>query len=76
MSERREPSGAQEAYGDFAPEFVRLTDEVMFGQVWPRAESSPKERSLATVACLIAGGNTEQLASHFDLAQAEWRHRS
>jgi 4-carboxymuconolactone decarboxylase len=42
MSERREPSGAQRAYGDFAPEFVRLTDEVMFGQVWPRAESSPK----------------------------------
>jgi 4-carboxymuconolactone decarboxylase len=82
MSERREPSGAQKAYGDFAPESVRLTDEVMFGPVWPRAESSPKERSLVTVACLIAGGNTEQLVYHLDLArqngatEAEWSRRS
>jgi 4-carboxymuconolactone decarboxylase len=48
---------------------VRLTDEVLFGQVWPRVELSAKERSLVTVACLIAGGNTEQLRFHLGLAR-------
>jgi 4-carboxymuconolactone decarboxylase len=42
---------------------------VLFGQVWSRAERPPKERSLVTVACLIAGGNTEQLSYHLGLAR-------
>jgi 4-carboxymuconolactone decarboxylase len=53
--------------------FVRLTDEALLGQVWPRAELSPKERSLVTVACLIAGANTEQLVYHLDLARQNGR---
>jgi 4-carboxymuconolactone decarboxylase len=69
MTHSSQPSGAQQAFGDLAPEFVRLTDEVLFGQVWPRAELSAKERSLVTVACLIAGGNTEQLSYHLGLAR-------
>lgn len=65
----REPSGAQKAFGDFAPAFVSFTDEVLFGQVWTRPQLSPKERSLITVAALTAGGNTEQLAYHLGLAR-------
>jgi 4-carboxymuconolactone decarboxylase len=64
-----EPSGAQKAFGDFAPAFVGFTDDVLFGQVWPRKELSPKERSLITVAALTAGGNTEQLTFHLGLAR-------
>jgi 4-carboxymuconolactone decarboxylase len=40
-----------------------------FGQLWPRPELSPKERSLITVAALTAGGNTEQLVFHLGLAK-------
>ena len=69
MRNRKEPSGAQKQFGDFAPELVRLTDDVLFGQVWPRAQLSPKERSLITVAALTAGGNTEQLTYHLGLAK-------
>jgi len=65
----KEPSGAQKAFGDFAPAFVGFTDDVLFGQVWTRPELSPKERSLITVAALTAGGNTEQLVFHLGLAQ-------
>ena len=36
MTDEREPSGAQKQLGGFAPELVRLTDDVLFGQVWPR----------------------------------------
>jgi 4-carboxymuconolactone decarboxylase len=64
-----QPSGARTAFGDFAPAFVDLTDDVLFGQVWPREQLSPKDRSLITVAALTAGGNTDQLVFHLGLAK-------
>lgn len=69
MTQQSQPSGAQQAFGDFAPAFVGFTDEVLFGQVWPRPQLSPKERSLITVAALTTGGNTEQLTYHLQLAK-------
>jgi hypothetical protein len=48
-ADRKEPSGAEKMFGDFAPALVRFTDDVLFGQVWARPELSPKERSLVTV---------------------------
>ena len=64
-----EPSGAQKAFGDFAPAFVGFTDDVLFGQVWTRPELSRRDRSLITVAALTAGGNIEQLTAHLQLAR-------
>ena len=55
---------AQELLGDTAPELVRLTDEVLFGQVWADPGLSQRDRSLITVAALVALGRTEQLRSH------------
>ena len=69
MTEEKEPSGAQKAFGDFAPDFVRFTDDVLFGQVWPRTGLSPKDRSLVTVSVLAALGATEQLGYHLGLAR-------
>jgi len=56
--------------GDFAPKLAELTDDVLYGDVWARAELSPRDRSLVTVAALIANGNTQQLSSHLKLAKA------
>ena len=69
MSEPKEPSRAQQLVGDFAPKLAQLTDDVLFGDVWERAELSPRDRSLVTVAALIANGNTEQLAGHLGRAK-------
>ena len=69
MSEPKEQSAAQRMIGDFAPKLVELTDEVLFGDVWAREELSPRNRSLVTVAALIAGGNTEQLPGHLNRAK-------
>ena len=69
MSEPTEPSRAQQLVGDFAPKLAQLTDDVLFGDVWERAELSPRDRSLVTVAALIANGNTEQLAGHLSRAK-------
>ena len=42
---------------------------MLFGDVWERAELAKRDRSLITVAALIAGGNTEQLRNHLHLAK-------
>jgi len=70
MSEPKEQTRAQQLMGDFAPKLAELTDDVLFGDVWPRAELSPRDRSLVTVAALIANGSTEQLPSHLNRAKA------
>ena len=69
MSESKERSPAQKLVGDFAPKLAQLTDDVLFGDVWERTELSPRDRSLVTVAALIANGNTEQLAGHLSRAK-------
>ncbi|MFC1438866.1 carboxymuconolactone decarboxylase family protein [Streptacidiphilus sp. N1-10] len=64
------PTRAQQLLGDTAPELVRLTDEVLFGQVWADPGLSPRDRSLVTVAALTALHRPEQLNSHLRLALA------
>ena len=61
---------ARQTFGAIAPKFAQLTDEVLFGDVWTRAELSPRERSLVTVAALIALYRLEQLPFHLDKAVA------
>jgi 4-carboxymuconolactone decarboxylase len=60
----KEPSGAEKMFGDFAPKLVELTDNVLFGDVWERSELSKRDRSLATVAALVALNRPEQLRFH------------
>ena len=64
-----QPSGAERLFGDFAPALVTYTDDVLFGDVWERAELSPRDRSLVTVAALTTMGNTDQLVFHLDFAR-------
>ncbi|MGW3955970.1 carboxymuconolactone decarboxylase family protein [Streptomyces sp. NPDC004752] len=60
--------GALQALASVAPKLVELTDEVLFGDVWERAELSPRDRSLVTVTALAALYRTEQLGFHLKLA--------
>jgi 4-carboxymuconolactone decarboxylase len=69
MAEAKELSPAQRLVGDFAPKLAEITDDVLFGDVWERAELAKRDRSLVTVAALIANGNTEQLAGHLSRAK-------
>ena len=64
-----EPSGAQRMFGDFAPALVGYTDDVLFGDMWKRADLAARDRSLVTVACLTTSGNTDQLVYHLGLAR-------
>jgi 4-carboxymuconolactone decarboxylase len=63
-------SRAQQLLGDTAPDLVRLTDEVLFGDVWANPGLSQRDRSLVTVAALVSLYRTDQLGSHLERALA------
>jgi 4-carboxymuconolactone decarboxylase len=65
----QQQSRAQQLMGDIAPKLADLTDEVLYGDVWERAELSKRDRSLVTVAALIALDRPDQLRSHLALAR-------
>lgn len=64
----REPSAAQKIIGDIAPTLADLTDRVLFGEVWERAQLSKRDRSLVTVAALVAMNRPDQLRFHLGYA--------
>ncbi len=49
---------------EFAPKLMELTDDVLFGDVWERPGLSKRDRSLITVATLVALYRTNELPSH------------
>jgi 4-carboxymuconolactone decarboxylase len=55
-------------YADIAPALDDITQQVLFGQVWERPGLSKRDRSLATVATLIAQYRTNELPYHLKLA--------
>ncbi|WP_132391506.1 carboxymuconolactone decarboxylase family protein [Novosphingobium sp. PhB165] len=63
------PSRAQQLMGDVAPKLAELTDDVLLGDVWERPGLAKRDRSLITVAALIALNRPEQLRSHMQLAR-------
>lgn len=64
-----EPStAARNAFGDIAPELAEITDEVLFDNVWNRPELSARDRSLITIAALMAGYRTNELPFHLKKA--------
>jgi 4-carboxymuconolactone decarboxylase len=62
-------SAGQQLFGDVAPKFAELTDNVLFGDVWARPGLLPRDRSLITVAALIAMNRPDQLRPHLARAR-------
>jgi 4-carboxymuconolactone decarboxylase len=65
----QQPRPSQAAIGDFAPKLAELTDNVLYGDIWERPELSKRDRSLITVAALIALNRPDQLRSHLRIAR-------
>jgi 4-carboxymuconolactone decarboxylase len=55
---------AKKTVYELIPQLGKLRDEVLFGDVWEQPELSKRDRSLATVAVLIALYRTEELRGH------------
>jgi 4-carboxymuconolactone decarboxylase len=54
-----EQSRTRQLLSDFAPKIVSLTEDVLLGDIRERAELSPRDRSLTTLAAPIATGSTK-----------------
>lgn len=54
----------QQAFGHVAPKLAEVTDKVLFGDIWERPGLSKRDRSLITVAALVAMYRLEQLPFH------------
>ena len=46
------------------PKLAQLLDEVVYGDIWERTELSKRDRSLITVAALVALYRTDQIRGH------------
>src|SRR4051812_49814441 len=62
------PAGGRKAFGDVAPALAAYTDDVLFSDVWEREGLSPRDRSLITVATLVALYRTNELPFHLKRA--------
>jgi 4-carboxymuconolactone decarboxylase len=63
-----ESKPARGPYADIAPRLDEITQEVLFGDVWERPGLSKRDRSLITVATLVAGYRTNELPFHLKRA--------
>jgi 4-carboxymuconolactone decarboxylase len=63
-----QPFVAEKMIGDFAPKLAELTDTVLYGDIWERPGLSKRDRSLITVATLVALYRTDELPSHLGRA--------
>lgn len=55
---------ARSVMQDVSPKLADLTANVLFGDVWERPGLSKRDRSLITVATLVALYRTDQLRGH------------
>jgi 4-carboxymuconolactone decarboxylase len=55
-------------FADIAPALAEYTDKVLFGDVWKRPALTPRDRSLITVASLVALYRINELPFHLKRA--------
>jgi 4-carboxymuconolactone decarboxylase len=63
-----EPTTPRNPYAHIAPALGEYTENILFGDVWKRPGLSPRDRSLITVATLVALYRTNELPFHLKKA--------
>ena len=61
-------TSSRSVMAEVSPKLAQLTEDVLFGDVWERPGLSKRDRSLVTVAALIALYRTDQLRGHIGRA--------
>ncbi len=70
MSTPASASSARDVVRQVAPKLIELSETVLYGDVWERPGLSKRDRSLITVAALVAMYRGDQLAGHLERALA------
>jgi 4-carboxymuconolactone decarboxylase len=63
-------SSARNEVRQVAPRLIELTESVVYGDIWERPGLSKRDRSLITVAALVAMYRGDQLSGHLERALA------
>jgi len=63
-------SPARELIRGTVPKLAEISDTLIYGEVWERPQLSKRDRSLITVAALLAMGREKQLEGHLGRALA------
>ena len=63
-------STARNEVRQVAPRLIELTESVVYGDIWERPGLSKRDRSLITVAALVAMYRGDQLTGHLERALA------
>ena len=63
-----EAGTGQDALSQVAPGLERYRQDVLQGNLWQRPDLSPRDRSVVTVAALIARNQTAEMPHHLNLA--------
>ena len=67
---RIKQTAGRESLGEFAPEFARLNDDVLFGEVWSDDTLPLKMRSIITITSLVSKGMIDSsFAYHLQTAK-------
>lgn len=67
-AEEKRATSVEQQFGNVAPGIVQYTTDVLFRDLWLRPDLVPRDRSLVTVAALIANGQAAQIAYHLNRA--------
>lgn len=70
MSKPAPVSSAREEVRQVVPRLIELTETLLFPDIWERPGLSKRDRSLITVAVLVATYRPEQLKGHTERALA------
>ena len=72
MAKKIVQTAGRDALGDFAPDFARYNDDILFGEVWSKNDVlSLHDRSIVTVSALVASGIIDSsLKYHIQSAKA------
>ena len=55
-------------FGYVSPGVVDNTRDILFRDLWLRPDLAPRDRSLVTVAALVAAGQSEHMSFHLERA--------
>ena len=67
-AEAQRAKNVGEQFGAVAPGLVEYTTDYLFRDLWLRPDLAPRDRSLVTVAALIASGQVAQITFHLNRA--------
>ena len=67
-AEAQRAKNVGDQFGDVAPGLVEYATDYLFRDLWLRPDLAPRDRSLVTVAALVASGQVAQVTFHLNRA--------